>query len=114
MNVHHPYSQLGCCRDRMGRRVRNIVEFQIQKDIKAALLHITHDLRTKQRKHLFADFQAAVAWVNTINERKRVIAIVIIQGDNNRRFSNCAGRRGSYRRHDRTFSSMGAASAREC
>ncbi|MNP62443.1 hypothetical protein D3C76_1577270 [compost metagenome] len=89
------------------------MEFEIEKYIKATLLQVTHDLRSKQGEHLFADFEAAVAWVNAIDKGERAVAIVIVECNNNGRFSNYAGRRGCNRRHDQPFSSMGAAVARD-
>ncbi len=68
----------------MGGGIRDIVEFQIEKNVKSTLLQVAYDLRPKQGEHLFANLQAAVARVDTIDESQSVITVVIIQSDNNR------------------------------
>ena len=40
------------------------MEFQVKKDIKTTLLKFAHKLWPKQCKHLFADLQTTIAWVD--------------------------------------------------
>ncbi|EFC56879.1 hypothetical protein ENTCAN_06324 [Enterobacter cancerogenus ATCC 35316] len=108
MDIHHPYAQFSGSGYGVGSCVRDIVEFQVEEDIEAALLQVSHNLRAKQRKHFFADFKATVAGIDTVDKGQRGITVVVIQGNYNRRISNYAGSRGTNRRHDQPFSSMGA------
>ncbi len=84
------------------------MEFQVQENVKPTLLKIADNLRTKQRKHLFANFQTAISRIDTINKGQRGVVVIVIKRNNNRRISNYAGSGGSNRRHDQPFSSMGA------
>ena len=108
MDVDHPYAQLGGCSNGVGRGVRNIMEFEVEENVKAALLQIANDLRSKQREHLFANFQAAIARVDTVDKRQCSVTLIVIKRNNNRRIRNYAGSGGCNRRHDQPFSSMGA------
>jgi hypothetical protein len=88
--------------------IRDIVEFKVEENVKTALLQVAYDLRSKQREHLFANFQTAVARVYTVDKGQCRVTFIVIKRNNNRRISIYAGSGGSNRRHDQPFSSMGA------
>ncbi len=94
VHIDHPYPQLRGSGYGSGRGVGNIVKFEIEKHIKAALLQVFDQLRPKQREHLFADFQPTVFRVDAIDKVIGRTLIGVIQRNNNRRTGNRGIQRG--------------------
>jgi hypothetical protein len=90
VDVNHPHAQIRSCRNGVRGGVGNIMEFEIEENVKTALLQVANYLRPEQGKHLFADFQTAVARVDAINKSQGVITIVVIESNNNRRYRSRA------------------------
>ena len=65
------------------------MEFQVQKDLKAALLKVADQLRAKAGKHLLPHFKAAILRVDTVNKCQRIVTVIIVECHHHRR--TCGG-----------------------
>ena len=72
MHVEHERAQLRRRLRRAVDRVRDVVKFQVKKDLHAQTLREFHDLRAEPRKRLFADFHHADDRANLLDQTLRV------------------------------------------
>src|SRR4051794_2273642 len=82
MHHHHRHSEGRRLGHGMFRRVRNVMNLQIEKNLRAAIDHLAHDRRTIRDECLQADLQYAGRAVQRVGQSEDVVAIGTVDSDN--------------------------------
>ena len=82
MHRHHRRAERRRLGHRVLRRVRDVVNLQIEENLRAAIDHLAHDRRTVRDEGLQTDLQHAGRAVQRIGEAEDLVARGAIDGDN--------------------------------